>query len=93
MARVIYAIIRADGCWRVICERRRIGRYDTCEQAALAAVALARQASEDNHASEVLLQDKAGELWPVAQFDPVGFCSPIESALEALAANDHRAAR
>lgn len=74
MARIIYAIMRTDGCWRIVCERRKIGRYETCERAALAAVSLAREASQANHASEVLLEDKSGQLWPVAQFDPVGFC-------------------
>ena len=81
MARIIYAIMRTDGCWRIVCERRKIGRYETCERAALAAVSLAREASQANHASEVLLQDKAGQLWPVAQFDPAGFCE--EAAPEA----------
>jgi hypothetical protein len=81
MARIIYAIMRTDDCWRIVCERRKIGRYETCERAALAAVSLAREAAQASHSSEVLLQDKSGQLWPVAQFDPVEFCE--EAAPEA----------
>lgn len=84
MSRLIYAIIRADGCWRVVCERRRIGRYPTCEKAALAAMALAREAVASDHAVEVLVQDVAGQLWPVSEIDSVGFCAelPAETATE-----------
>jgi hypothetical protein len=75
MSRLIYAIIRADGCWRVVCERRRIGRYATCEQAALAAMALAREAVASEHEVQVLVQDAVGQLWPVAQVDAAAICT------------------
>jgi len=75
MSRLIYAIIRADGCWRVVCERRRIGRYATCEKAAVAAMALAREAVASDHDVEVLVQDAVGQLWPVAQIDAIAICA------------------
>jgi hypothetical protein len=80
MSRLIYAIIRADGCWRIVCERRRIGHYETCEQAAAAALALAREAS--HHDVEVLVQDAVGELWPVARMDAVSIGDPPEASSE-----------
>jgi len=79
MSRLIYAIIRADGCWRIVCERRRIGRYSTCEQAAAAALALAREAIASHHDVEVLVQDAVGQLWPVAQMSAVALCDPPEA--------------
>ncbi len=82
MARLIYAIIRADGCWRVVCERRRIGRYETCEKAALAALALAQEAVASDHDVEVLVQDAAGQLWPVSQMDAVAACADPAEATE-----------
>jgi hypothetical protein len=79
MRRIIYAIIKADGCWRVVCERRRIGHYDSCEKAALAAIALAKEARQENHSVQVLIQDLAGELWPVARFDAESICDPAQA--------------
>lgn len=78
MSRLVYAIIRADGCWRVVCERRRIGRYATCEKAAFAALSLAREAVASDHDVEVLVQDAAGQLWPVAQMDALALCAESE---------------
>ena len=72
MAQVAYAVIRADDCWRVLSGRRRIGRFATCEEAAHAAIALAREAALARHDAEVLIQDPGGQLWPVARFDPGG---------------------
>ena len=82
MSRLIYAIIRADGCWRIVCERRRIGRYATCDQAAAAALKLAREAVASHHDVEVLVQDAAGELWPVAEMDAVAAGDPSEFEAE-----------
>ncbi len=82
MSRLIYAIIRADGCWRIVCERRRIGHYETCEQAAAAALALAREAAASHHDVEVLVQDAVGELWPVARMDAVSICDPPDAGAE-----------
>lgn len=79
MARLVYAIIKADGCWRVVCERRRIGRYSTCEKAALAALALAREAVASDHDVEVLVQDAVGQLWPVGQIDAIAICDDLEA--------------
>ncbi|MDP3803804.1 hypothetical protein [Brevundimonas sp.] len=83
MARLVYAIIRADGCWRVVCERRRIGRYATCESAALAAMALAREAVASDHDVEVLVQDAGGQLWPVARLDAAAICAEPEEDVPA----------
>lgn len=79
MHSIVYAIIRADGWWRVVCERRRIGHYDSCEKAALAAIALAKEARLENKSVEVLIQDLAGELWPVVQFEAGCVYEPAES--------------
>lgn len=90
MSRLVYAIIRSDGCWRIVCERRRIGRYATCEKAAIAAMALAREAVASDHDVEVLVQDGAGQLCPVAQINALAICAgpedgtpPTESARSA----------
>jgi len=70
MSKLTYAVIRDGDCWRIVGERRRFGRFDSCEQAAVAAVQLAREASASDHAVEVLVQDTAGQLWPVVEFEP-----------------------
>ncbi len=80
MAQVAYAIIRADDCWRILSGRRRIGRFATCTEAATAAVNLAKEAALSDHAAEVLIQDAAGQLWPVAQFDPASACAGAQPA-------------
>ncbi len=92
MSRLVYAIIRADGCWRVVCERRRIGRYATCESAAIAAMALAREAVASDHDVEVLVQDAVGQLWPVAQIDAIAIAICAEPEEEASATGSGRSA-
>ena len=84
---VTYAIIRADDCWRVLSGRRRIGHYPTCEAAATAAVALAREAAAADHQAQVLIQDTGGQLWPVANFDPAVVCEPEATASARSAAS------
>ena len=70
MGRLTYAIIHDEDSWRIVSGRRRIGRFARWRDAAEAAVNLAREAARADHEVEVLIQDRAGELWPVAQFAP-----------------------
>lgn len=76
MSRLTYAVIRDGDCWRILSGRSRMGHFPTWRDAAEATVNLAREAARADHAVEVLIQDRAGELWPVAQFDPAAHAGP-----------------
>lgn len=76
MGHLAYAIIRDDDSWRILSGQRRMGRFATWREAAEAAINLAREAARADHEVEVLIQDRAGELWPVAQFDPAAHADP-----------------
>jgi hypothetical protein len=64
--RFSYAAVRVGPVWRVVCARRPIGHFTSCDLALSAAHALARQAVEAGHAAEVLLQSESGEMIPLA---------------------------
>lgn len=69
MAVLRYAVLQVGREWRVVCARRRIGRFATRAQAVRAGAGLAREAVASGHEVEFLVQDAAGML--VAQrFQP-----------------------
>jgi hypothetical protein len=62
MANLRYAIINCAGEWRVVGERRRIGRYSSCSAATLAGARLALEAMSAGHEVEFLIQDETSQL-------------------------------
>jgi hypothetical protein len=58
-----YAVLRVGAEWRVVCARRRIGRYTTRARAVEAGARLAREAVEPGHAVEIMMQDHTGLLF------------------------------
>ena len=61
-----YAILRMDTEWKIVCARRRIGHFPTYESALSAGRELACTALECGHEAEILIQNDAGRLSPVA---------------------------
>ena len=78
MARMTYAVLKTGDHWQIVSERRRIGQYNACQHAATAAVCLAHEARAAGHDVEILVQDVAGRLWPVARFDSVETMEPLD---------------
>ena len=62
MATIRYAVLQVANEWRVVCERRRIGHFQTRESAIEMGARLAREAVASGHAVEFLVQDAAGLL-------------------------------
>jgi len=62
MRKLIYAVLRIDNEWRVICERRHIGHFETQNQAIVLGAALVREALEAGCEAELLVLDRAGKL-------------------------------
>jgi len=62
MAVLRYAVLQVANEWRVVCARRRIGRFETRAQAVHAGAGLAREALASGHEVEFLVQDVAGML-------------------------------
>jgi hypothetical protein len=70
-----YAILRMETEWKIVCARRRIGHFPTYESALFVARELASNALECGHEAEILTQNDAGRLFPVAMDRGWGFDS------------------
>lgn len=62
MTMLRYAVLQVGDIWQIVCERRRIGRFATREEASRAGAALAREAVVSGHDIEFLVQDRFGRL-------------------------------
>jgi hypothetical protein len=78
MKKAIYAVLKIGREWRVVCERRHIGHYDTRNEALSLGASLVRQAIESGCEAELLAVDAVGKL--VGQrFEPRTDAQPAES--------------
>ncbi len=57
-----YAVMQFDQAWRIVSDRRQIGRFATRELASSAGARLALEAREAGHEVEFLVQQGGGEL-------------------------------
>ena len=59
-----YAVIWSGHEWRIVSNRRSIGHFRSSDSALAIAESLAREATEEGHESELLLQEEFGQLKP-----------------------------
>jgi hypothetical protein len=64
-----------DTEWKIVCARRRIGHFPTFDYALSTARELASAALECGHEAEILTQNDAGRLTPLALDQGWGFDS------------------
>ena len=57
-----YAVLQSGEEWRIFCQRRRMGHFQTRDLALAAGSRLAREAHEAGHEVEFLVQEPSGEL-------------------------------
>lgn len=62
MNKVVYAVLQIDHEWRVVCERRHIGHFDSRDEALEVGAGLVRQALEAGREAELLLLDATSKL-------------------------------
>ncbi len=62
MATFRYAVIWAGHEWRIVSNRRSIGHFRSSETALVIAEGLAREAADEGHETELLLQEPFGKL-------------------------------
>lgn len=60
-----YAVVQVGPVWKVVCARKAMGHFNNQDMALTAAHALAREAMNEGHLVEVLIQSETGELVPV----------------------------
>lgn len=71
MTTLRYAIVQVGEVWKIVCERRHIGHFATCEAASRAGAQLAREAANSGYDVELLVQGMFGEV-SGEQFDARG---------------------
>jgi hypothetical protein len=57
-----YAVLQSGDEWRIFCQRRRMGHFQTRDLALAAGSRLAREAHDAGHDVEFLVQEPSGEL-------------------------------
>ena len=62
MTTLRYAIVQVGEVWKIVCERRHIGHFATCEAASRAGAQLAREAANSGYDVELLVQGMFGEV-------------------------------
>lgn len=62
MTALTYAILEVGDVWQIVCDRRRIGRFTTRDEASRVAALLTHEATSSGHDVEMLLQGRFGEL-------------------------------
>ena len=62
MQKLVYAVLQIDQEWRVVCERRHIGHFDSRDGALEVGAGLVRQALEAGHMAELLVLDASSKL-------------------------------
>lgn len=70
MTTLRYAVLQVGAEWRVVCARRRMGRFATRDQAIGVGVGLAREAVASGHEVEFMVQGAGGELY-AQRFGPL----------------------
>lgn len=78
-----YAVMRFGDEWRVVSERRRIGRFASRDLAIMAGARLAREAMATGHPVELLVQDGAGCL---LAYDVMHLAAHLDERLGSTAA-------
>ncbi len=63
MGAIRYAVLQIGDEWRVVCERRRIGRFIDRDSAVSIGAGLAREALAAGHVVEFMVQGPCGELF------------------------------
>ena len=62
MTTLRYAIVQVGDVWKIVCERRQIGHFATCEAASRAGSQLAKEAASSGYDVELLIQGLFGEM-------------------------------
>jgi hypothetical protein len=62
MATLRYAVLQVGDVWKIVCERRHIGHFASCEAASRAGAQLAREATYSGYDVELLVQGLFGEI-------------------------------
>lgn len=65
MATFRYAVVWAGHEWRIVSNRRSIGHFRSSDTAMTIAESLAREAVEEGHDTELLMQEQFGQLFIV----------------------------
>ena len=82
MTTLRYAIVKVGDVWKIVCERRQIGHFATCEAASRAGAQLAKEAARSGYDVELLVQGLFGEM-SGEQFEGARPAAPPRSAASA----------